>query len=84
MSLVLRGGAVHNDNSNAANGIHTSCISGNSAPVGSGVYTDTPNFDATNNWWGAADGPSEAGGGSGDGVDDYVLFTPFITTGCPH
>jgi predicted outer membrane repeat protein len=83
-AAVANGGAIHNDNSSPANGVHNSCIAGNSAPTGSGVYTDTPDFDAANNWWGAADGPSGSGGGSGDGVDDWVLFTPFITTGCPH
>jgi hypothetical protein len=41
-------------------------------------------IDATNNWWGAADGPGPPdGSGSGDGVDGHgqIDFTPFRTTG---
>jgi hypothetical protein len=38
------------------------------------------------NWWGAADGPSGAGGGSGDTVSIDIDFDPFLVTapvGCP-
>ncbi|NUE03255.1 right-handed parallel beta-helix repeat-containing protein [Halorubraceae archaeon YAN] len=37
-------------------------------------------LDATNNWWGDADGPSGEGPGSGDAVSEDVDFTPFATT----
>lgn len=43
-------------------------------------------LEASGNWWGAADGPSGAGPGSGDAVNDRVSFTPFLTAplpGCP-
>jgi hypothetical protein len=34
---------------------------------------------ATGNWWGAANGPSGLGGGSGDAVAGPVTFIPFLT-----
>jgi hypothetical protein len=37
-------------------------------------------IDATNNYWGAADGPSGAGTGSGDPVGSNITFTPFLTS----
>lgn len=52
-------------------------ISGNSH---AGLRNDTPtSVDAPCNWWGAADGPSGAGGGSGDAVVGAVAFAPFAT-----
>jgi uncharacterized repeat protein (TIGR01451 family) len=41
---------------------------------------------ATGNWWGAADGPSGVGPGSGDSVGTGVDYSGFLTTappGCP-
>lgn len=63
--------------------VHSSCISGNTSPNTGGVYSGPTGFNATNNWWGAADGPSGAGSGSGDAVNNRVVVTPFLTTGCP-
>ena len=43
----------------------------------------TETIDATNNWWGAPDGPGPPDGtGSGDGVDGHMQidFTPWRTT----
>jgi len=40
--------------------------------------SSTAVFDATNNWWGAADGPSHSPG-SGDKVSDYVDYIPWLT-----
>ena len=43
---------------------------------------DTDNtLDATNNWWGDADGPTHETNplGDGDAVSDFVNFTPFLT-----
>ncbi len=34
-------------------------------------------IDATHNWWGAADGPSGTGRGSGVAVSPYVTFSPW-------
>jgi len=36
-------------------------------------------LNAENNWWGAADGPSGAGSGSGDAVSTNVDFDPWLT-----
>lgn len=35
-------------------------------------------IDATNNWWGSADGPGGVGPGSGDNVSGNVLYDPWI------
>jgi len=35
-------------------------------------------FDATNNWWGAKDGPSGVGPGSGDAVTANVDYDPWL------
>jgi hypothetical protein len=51
------------------------------------IYSNSPNgvtnkatalLDATNNWWGAADGPGGAGPGSGDAVSTNVDFDPWL------
>jgi hypothetical protein len=65
------------------------CFVGNGSIA---VYTDFSNngstvINAANNWWGATDGPSGAGTGSGDAVGERVIYTPFITSmpeGCPQ
>jgi Right handed beta helix region len=49
------------------------------------VYTGTETIDATSNYWGAADGPSGDGSGSGDTVDGQsgggmISFTSFLTS----
>lgn len=36
-------------------------------------------LNATNNWWGDANGPSGEGPGAGDSVGDNVSFEPFLT-----
>jgi len=40
--------------------------------------------NATNNWWGATNGPSGAGGGGGDSISAGVPFTPFLTAPNPN
>lgn len=40
--------------------------------------------NATNNWWGAINGPSGAGGGSGNPISAGVVFTPFLTAPNPN
>ena len=60
-------------------------ISGNAS---SGVYasaaaTATMGVTAENNWWGAADGPSGIGPGSGDAVHGNVDYDPFLTSPSP-
>lgn len=45
-----------------------------------GIFSKTDSVvDATNNWWGAVDGPSGVGVGSGDAVSTNVNFTPWLT-----
>ena len=68
----------------ANNEIHCSNIVGNSnggvdaVNIGTGVT-----FDATCNWWGAVDGPSYNGSGSGDVVSDNVDFAPWLLGPAP-
>lgn len=64
-------------------GVRDSCFDTNLG-IGASVYgTRHATTDAAYNWWGAADGPSGAGLGSGDAVGYYVLYEPFVTDGCP-
>jgi predicted outer membrane repeat protein len=77
-----RGGAIY-IGSGTGSWVHSSCIAGNTSPNASGIYSAPAGFDAADNWWGAANGPSGAGSGSGDGVNNTVTFNPFITTECP-
>ena len=39
--------------------------------------------NAVCNWWGAVDGPSGSGPGSGDAVSDYADFQPWLTQAAP-
>jgi uncharacterized repeat protein (TIGR01451 family) len=64
--------------------IAQSCIVNNSETALNYVGGDA--IEAANNWWGAPDGPSDAGPGSGDSVSSNVNFSPFLTSailGCP-
>ena len=63
---------------NIGNKANFNNITGNTIGVNN---TDTDNvFDATNNWWGDASGPTHASNpdGSGDAVSANVLFEPWI------
>lgn len=69
--------------------IHNAAIYGNvkhyagTGSIYGGVVNQTQSIvDATNNWWGATNGPSGKGAGSGDAVDwtnAVVLFNPWLT-----
>jgi len=72
------GGAVYHQNGNNQNGIAQSCFTGNTARFGGAVFSQTGNFNAQNNWWGVATGPTSAM------VNNQVQFTPFLTAGCPN
>jgi predicted outer membrane repeat protein len=74
------GGVYHGAGSTSS--IHNTCIMGNVSPHQSGV-TAAVALDASLNWWGAANGPSEAGPGSGDGVNSSVNYSNFLTSACP-
>ena len=58
-------------------GIHHNIIVGNGA---NGVenYNVYHSINATHNWWGANNGPSGQGSGSGDAVTDNVVYDPWI------
>lgn len=66
-----------------------SCIVNNTTSNGLAVEMSRFNsyyLSAPNTWWGAADGPSGAGPGSGDSIDDRVIYANFKTSapaGCP-
>ena len=42
------------------------------------VNNGTNSLDATDNWWGDADGPSGAGPGDGDAVNENVTYDPWL------
>lgn len=66
------GGAIL---SNTSGTVENSCIEGNSDIA---VDTINPSLLLTNNWWGAADGPSgPTGTGSGDSLDTPGSFAPW-------
>jgi len=56
--------------------ISSSCFIGNDGGV---LNLVTAQQDASGNWWGANDGPSGAGPGSGDSVSEKVDFSGFLT-----
>lgn len=74
-SAVSRGGAVVTDVL-GNNVMNNNCLSGNSAPTGSGVYSHQLGFNATNNYWGSASGP-------GGFINSNVNAIPFLTV-CPN
>lgn len=58
--------------------IGQSCIVNNAdVAVSTGGGVD---IEATENWWGAENGPSGEGTGFGDSVGTGVVFTPFLTS----
>lgn len=61
---------------------HNNNIEGN-ASFGMRVDGASGVVNATNNWWGAGDGPSGVGPGSGDAVTTNVNFSPFLTAPNP-
>lgn len=71
VALSSAGAEVHNNN-----------IEGN-ASFGMRVDGASGVVNATNNWWGASDGPSGVGPGSGDAVTINVNFSPFLTAPNP-
>lgn len=81
---VGAGSGVHLTSDAENNQIHNNNITGNSAQISAGVYSygvyKDGGFpvDATNNYWGEADGPSGSGPGSGDSVNDLVTYYPFL------
>ena len=76
-SNFTRNGTAIHASSHAAPTITGNDIVGNSF----GVQNDDSSvtINATNNYWGAATGPSGAGSGTGDPVSTYVNYLPFLS-----
>jgi hypothetical protein len=64
--------------------ISNSCFTNNTAPDGFSVKQLDGTTNAPNNWWGSADGPAGSGAGQGDGVNEGIVFDPFLTTAPLH
>lgn len=61
------------------NTVNMNSIFGNGTGVDASLVIGPPDIDAEDNWWGAADGPSGVGPGSGDAVTVNVDSDPFAT-----
>ena len=71
-------GVYVENNTPTATGSINNCFSGN---VTDAVYSSLGYIAPfSGNWWGAANGPSGAGSGSGDPVSTYVDFSSFLAT----
>lgn len=69
---------------NAAIISNTQTYTGTDGSAYGGVINHTQAaVDAISNWWGAADGPSGVGPGSGDGVTSDVLYCPWLDAAPP-
>lgn len=80
-----RGGAIRVNSSSPTLTISQSCIADNSTAYwgGTDVMGGTYIASAANNWWGAVDGPSGAGTGSGDSISAGTPYTPILTAPIP-
>ena len=83
---VAFGGAVAASGATLA--INNSCIVNNVSPLGSGITNLNSDpaaapINAEQDWWGAADGPSGDGSGSGDAISGNVDYMPFLTSPLP-
>ena len=81
------GSGISNKTGRASFSLNDSCIVGNEKTQfgEASVFNDpaSPAMNATDNWWGAADGPSGVGPGSGDAVSSNVDFEPFRNAPAP-
>jgi hypothetical protein len=76
---ATQGSAVFNaPNVVNASAVTGSCIAGNNNTAVYNNSAASQNF--TGNWWGAADGPSGAGPGSGDAVGAMVDFNGYLNS----
>jgi parallel beta-helix repeat protein len=62
--------------------VHYNNIYGNHG--GGLIYLGGASINATYNWWGASDGPSGFGPGTGDSVSNEVDYTPWLTFPNPN
>lgn len=77
----LGGGAGISVTNGSSAEIHNNNIENNVTGV---VTFNAGIVNATNNWWGAANGPGGAGGGSGNSVNNGVIFAPFLIAPNPN
>ena len=76
------GGAVLFSSAQAAGTISTNTLNNNniSGNAAGATYSGAETINAESNWWGAADGPSGNGPGTGDAVNGSTIdFDPFLT-----
>ena len=75
-TLPPRRSGIHLDGTSSGNIIHFNNFAGNSLY---GVFNENaPTVYARNNWWGDADGPGGEGPGTGDAVNEYVDYIPWL------
>lgn len=82
-SVTIRSGATGGGiyNYSGKINIENSCITGNSPnAIKNDDYSNT--ISATQNWWGATNGPSGVGPGSGDSVSSNVDYSNWLAS-CP-
>jgi hypothetical protein len=82
------GGALYDGSSGTGPATNNCFVHDTAFGSGGSIFrAGAPTLNAENNWWGAANGPSEEGPGSGDGVSTNVDFIPFLTAAqgfCPQ
>ncbi|MEO1165905.1 MAG: DUF6531 domain-containing protein, partial [Chloroflexota bacterium] len=69
--------------SNLACDVQNCNFNGNSGLALEYLYNQVIMIFAPNNYWGSPDGPSGTGSGSGDGVDETIIYQPFLGTSAP-
>ncbi len=74
---AANGSSVYLDSPNEIDITHN-CFSENSGT--SFYHNNYTMIEATDNWWGATNGPSGSGPGVGDAVGEWVNYDPFLTT----
>ena len=77
------GGGLYTSGSSGVITAANSCIVDNSDTA---VFRSAGTLNASDNWWGAVNGPGGAGPGDGDTVSGGVSYTPFKVSapaGCP-
>ncbi len=77
-------GVGYDDSDTSVVTAHSNNLTGNAT----GIDTTAPLVDATDNWWGSADGPQHASntfnvGAQGDAVSDNVTFVPWLDAPAP-
>jgi parallel beta-helix repeat protein len=90
LNNILTGNNIHDNTYGLCGILADSGYGGVSTSINFNNIYDNTNYgvkntgyqtvDATNNWWGATDGPSEVGPGNGDAVSTNVDYDPWLTS----